>query len=117
MSHTVSVSPVEQVVSGHHAEKACGVSHRVEFVVELLKLLVQQVPCLTLCLTARTTPERESERGRERLRGGERERVIEGERERERNYTVRYACMPTHTPAHTHRHDQPSFTGMVQKEP
>lgn len=54
--------PVEQVVSGHHAQEACWISDRVELVVELFELLVQQISRLALCLAARTPSGRETRR-------------------------------------------------------
>ncbi len=53
-----SLLPVEQVVSGYHAQEACWIRDWVKLVVELLKLLVQQISGLALCLAARTPPER-----------------------------------------------------------
>lgn len=53
--------PVEQVVSGHHAQEARWISDGVKLVVELLKLLIQQISRLTLSLTARAPSEREKE--------------------------------------------------------
>lgn len=49
--------PVKKIVPGHHAQEACGIGDRVQLVVEFLKLLVQQIPRLTLRLTARTSSE------------------------------------------------------------
>lgn len=49
-----NVLPVEQVVSGHHAQEACWISDRIELVVELLELLVQQISSLALCFAAGT---------------------------------------------------------------
>lgn len=54
--------PVEQVVSGHHAQEASWISDRVKLVVELLELLVQQISRLALRLAARTASERERQR-------------------------------------------------------
>lgn len=54
--------PVEQVVSGHHAQEACWISDWVELVVELFKLLVQQISRLALCLAAWTPSGRETGR-------------------------------------------------------
>lgn len=49
-------SPVKEVVPGHHAQEACRVCHRVQLVVELLKLLVKKVSCLALRLAVGATP-------------------------------------------------------------
>lgn len=50
--------PVEQVVSGHHAQEACWIGDGVKLVVELLELLVQQISCLALRLAAGTPSEK-----------------------------------------------------------
>lgn len=55
--------PVEQVVSGHHAQEACWIGDRVKLVVELLELLVQQISRLALRLAAGASSVRE---GRDR---------------------------------------------------
>lgn len=44
--------PVKEVVPGHHAEVACGVGARGQFVVQLLKLLLQQISSFALRLAA-----------------------------------------------------------------
>lgn len=46
------VEPVEAVVSGHHAEVAGWIGGGVQIVVQLLKLLLQQISSFTLRLTA-----------------------------------------------------------------
>lgn len=61
-------SPVEEVIAANHTKEAGGVSHRVELVVHLFKLLVHEVSGFTLCLAAGTGPvgkgrESQSERG------------------------------------------------------
>lgn len=58
-----NVLPVEQVVSGHHAQEACWISDRIELVVELLELLVQQISSLALCLAAGTPSKKKRGRG------------------------------------------------------
>lgn len=44
--------PVKEIVSRHHSEEAGRVSDRVQLVVELLKLLVEQIARLALGFTA-----------------------------------------------------------------
>lgn len=52
MVHT----PVEEVVPPHHAQEARGVRDRIQPVVHLLKLLLDDVSGLALCLAAGTGP-------------------------------------------------------------
>lgn len=66
----ISPLPVEQVVSGHHAQEACWIGDRVKLVVELLELLVQQISRLALRLAARASSEREG-RDRDGVRDNE----------------------------------------------
>lgn len=48
--------PVKEVIPANHPEEARGVSHRVELVVHLFKLLVHDVSGFTLCLAAGAGP-------------------------------------------------------------
>ena len=120
--------PVEQVVSGHHAQEACWIGDWVKLVVELLELLVQQISSLALCLAARTPSGREREMQTEREREGDGIRDMHwnvGKKkalQQSRQYTD-LDCFSAdksaaHTllicPKYTPTHTWPNFPGSVQ---
>lgn len=96
--------PVEEVVPGHHAQEAGWISDRVELVVELFKLLVQQISCLALSLAARTPSGRRTGRDTEGM-GGKNECKIDFS-----SSTTDYSgahvhdLSQTHIDPHTHTH-------------
>lgn len=92
--------PVEQVVSGHHAQEARWIGDRVKLVVELLKLLVQQISCLALCLAAWAPSEREMEKEWETCTAAEvswQERGTLGKVDNTQTYIVSQRVSQLHT--------------------